>query len=312
MPQNVFDPLRIARWKALRQKLKHRGDGEQRQLLRSLGEEIRAFVPVVAKISIRDWDSIACQEMAMPLGIVIGAWLNAEPANPAWPGRDRLFLARSCDLVAACSALALAGFFPPGQAAELLDRTLAATGDTVEIPGLEAIPEDAAVLLKLARDSAVESGRSKRRWRDIFADGSAAAWADPAWQKSPAVWRTCLVAEADAEGMEEFRDVAGRGGDAPAGLAALLIAERDLASGQAEEWRAAGWEAMVIDKSDCLGLYRALAAPAGDSPLAVLLDIGRAAVTPSGRFAGRVGAEKLLGELSDEQFNAIMGESLSG
>lgn len=302
------DPLRNARWKALRRKIAAAEEGERYRLLRYFGDEIRALASRVVKLSGDAWDINVTLELATAQGTVFGGWLTTEPANPDWPGRDRFFLARPGDLLSCCCGLSVLGFFPADQVAAIADAASEAGREAV-VPGLEAPCRPTAEIAALAWESAIESARSKRRWRDYLGKDAGRDWAAPEWRDSPATWRTCVILDGADAGADICRNLPTRGGDKPAGLSTLVTVPRSGTAAAVDEWRKAGWDALSIVRCDCLGLYDALSAPDGHEPRAIIIGVGQTPA-PSSRTERRSREPTLLGELSDEQFNAIMGESL--
>lgn len=308
MLQEDYDAGKAARWRTLRNRIRMAGDAEKYRLLRYFGDEIRSLAPVAAKASANAWDINVTLELATAFGALTGGCWNAWPPNPDWPGRDRLFVCRRSDLLLICCGLANLGFFPTDQVANIVDKALVQERNAV-IRGLEtpgATPEE---MLQLAWESALESARSKRRWRDYLGLETGKEWTAPHWRASSGVWRTYIVFDAFSSEAALCRALPQREGETPACLTALVTAPRSDAAALAEEWRDAGWEAAVVARSDCLGLYQALTSSATDKPSAVLLAIGQ---TPSAssRTGMRRKEPELLGEMSDEQFNTLLGESI--
>lgn len=304
----VHDVARAKRWQKIRRKIRSASGHERYRLLRRFGDEIRAISPLVAKASAQSWDMAAALELSTMQGVVIGGWAEMSPANPDWPGRDRIFLTRKEDLVTTCAILSTLGFFPSDQAAALLDQAEADGRDAV-IPGIECPGARPAETMAMAWESAVESGRSKRRWRDRFAKQNP-KWAEPWWRESPAAWRTCVAADAGTPHAELLRDFPLRGGERPAGFVALLMAPRNEADALAEQWARSGWETETINRTDCVTLYHTLIRTPGAKPLAVFLATAQPGSQNMTRIRLRRKEAELLAELSDDQFNALMGETL--
>lgn len=308
MPTLSHDPTRAGRWRAIRWSIRAAGPEERYELLRRFGNEIRVLASPAVRESTVNWDFNAAAELFTAQGALLGGWWQADPANPLWPGRDRVFVGRREDLLGTCCCLAALGFFPETEVATRIDFALAAGREGV-IPGLEVPGLPPEEVLPLAWESAVESGRSKRRWREYLGLDSVREWTDAAWRDSPAVWRTFVVADA-VLADRELRDRPRREQDSPAGLVVLVVVQRNDAPDLAREWHNAGWETTVVNRTDCLGLYEALATGRDARPTAVMLAIGHAPSSPTARIARQPREVRLLGELSDDQFNAIMDESL--
>lgn len=308
MLNTIRDLSRARRWLKLRDTIRRtRTESERSALLRCFGEEIRALMPSMTKASTVEREDIArAREVATAQGVVIGAWMQMDPANPDWPGRDRLFVIRREDLINTCSVLASLGFFPPELVPEIVER-VDNEGRRASVPGLEVPgcpPEEVPDLLW---DSAVESARSKRRWREQIGDG--AEWADPAWSASPAVWRSVAIFDIADPVTEQCRVLPGRDGERPAGLAVVVKAGREEAPNLADVWAESGWNAAVVGHDDCLGLYDALTTADMGTPFAVILATGSGPALPHiSKTALRRREAGLLGELSDDQFHELMGE----
>lgn len=301
-----------ARWLTLRRRVGTASGPDRLRLLGRFADDIRAMSAVIAQTHSDREEFAGTMEVATAQSAILGAWMALDPANPTWPGRDRLFVTSREDLVDCCAALSALGFFRPETVGDMLSR-LETDGRDAVIPGIESPGAPPEEIPDRVWESAVESARSKRRWRDFMGVGRGKDWAEPWWRESPAVWRTCALVNAGDPVTDQCRALLSRGGEAIAGLAVFVKASRTEAPALAESWREAGWEAVVVNRSDCLGAYENLVAAAMDKPFALILAIGRSAM--SSRISARMKAKRdepqLLGEMSDEQFSAIMGESLN-
>ncbi|MDR1744347.1 MAG: hypothetical protein LBS30_01175 [Planctomycetota bacterium] len=310
MMKNIRNVGRARSWLRLRDAIRGTVNQPDREnLLRRFGEEIRALMPMTVKASPLERDSIArAHEVAVAQGVLIGAWLQLDPLNPTWPGRDRLYVIRREDLVNSCSVLSTLGFFPPEQVADIVDR-VDAEGRRAAIPGLESPGVPAGEIPGMLWESAVESARSKKRWRAQCGDH--AAWADPSWRDSPAVWRSCAIVDVADPVAEQCRALPGNGGETPAGLVAVVTVARTDAESLADKWLKSGWVTTVVNRNDSLGLYNALTGADMGRPFAVMLALGSMSVRLHiSRTALRRREAGLLGEMSDEQFNEVMGAFL--
>lgn len=308
------NPGRARNWLRLRDAIRSaEKDADRRVLLRHFGEEIRVLMPSVVKAAMIESDEIArANEVASAQGVLVGAWLQLDPMNPTWPGRDRLYVIRREDLVNACAVLSTLGFFPADQVAGFVGQ-VDAEGRKAMIPGIEAPGVPAGEVPGLLRESAVESARSKKRWRDqcVRIGAENASWADASWRDSPAVWRSCALFDAADPVTEECRALPGAGEEAPAGLVAIVKTPRGDADGLADRWTESGWTTAILSRDDSVGLYESLTGADMSKPFAVMLTIG----SPSARMhvsrtAIRRREEGLLGEMSDDQFNDVMEEFL--
>lgn len=311
MQKWTHDIGRAIQWRAMRGQIRTAGEADRYRLLLRFGDEMRLLAPMAAKASAIDWDVNVSLEFAAAVGTLVGGCLNAWPGNPFWIGRDRLYVCRRNDLLVLGCGLSLLGFFPTDKVADFVDDALA-EGSQAALPGLEPGVTPATDLPRHAWESALESERSKRRWAEALEMGSGAnpEWADRDWLRSPGVWRTYILLEATAPEAFVCRDLPLQEPGVPSSLVALAYAPRNEASRLAEEWRAAGWETVVVSRSDCLGLYQTLTAPSSGKPLAVMLAAGQAQGPSSSLTSMRRKDSQLLGEMSDEQFSSLVGESL--
>lgn len=309
MLKYIHDIGRARAWKQQRQHIRAASGSDRLHLLRQFGDQIRSIIPEVAKAGTVERDDLSrAMDVATIHGAIIGAWLSLDPANPDWPGRDRLFVIRHEDLINTCSALAALGFFPVDVVAELVER-VDVEGRKAVIPGIESPGVPAEEIPDLMWESALESARSKRRWRDAL--GGRLDWADPAWRETSAVWRTCGLFDIADPVTAKCRDLPTREGESPAGLTVLVKVPHSDVRAVVDEWYAHGWEAVMVNRTDCLSLYEALVSADMDKPLAVMLGSGIVAQMPHiSRTAIRRRESGLLGEMSDEMFSEIMGKSL--
>lgn len=300
-----------ARWLTLRRRIGIVGGPVRLRLLGLFADDVRAKGAVIAQTRAEQGEIVGYMDAAAILGVIFGAWLALEPTNPAWPGRDRVFVTCREDLLHCCAALSALGFFRVEEVDGFLSR-LERDGGNAVIPGIEAPGARQEDIPDLIWESAVESARSKRRWREAMGKDGDTSWAEPRWRDSPAAWRTSAVVNAADPVADMCRVLPARGGEAVAGLAVFVKTPRVDAPDLEERWRDAGWEAAVVNRSDSLGAYDCLAAATMDKPFALILATGRgASARVSARLQVRSGEPELLGEMSDEQFGAIMGESLN-
>ena len=308
----VYNIVNIRRWQERRRRIQALSGPERRRILQCFSDDIRALLPAVARATtVGDDDIDRAMKTIDIYSVVIGAWLALDPTNTDWPGRDRLFVSRRDDLICACSALSSFGFFPAGQMPDLVEEA-ELHGSLTIIPGLEQPGVPGAEIPELVWESAQESARNKRRWRDHMEKISQSAWVDSHWAAAPESWRTCIVLDSTDPITLTCRNLPVCGGDAPAGLLALIKAPDNLADTIAEDWWNSGWDAMTLKHNDPAQLYEVLATTHLHRPLAIVLTMDNAAgTTPyiSKTFTLRR-ESGLLGEMSDEQFNAIIGQSL--
>lgn len=309
MMQYMPDLQRIERWQKLRSQIRNSKNNQRLlELLRTFGDEIRRFLPDAAKAATVDRDDIVrALDVASIHGAIIGSWFNFDPQNPFWPGRDRLFVIRRDDLITTCSIFAALGFFSPDIVGNIVDH-VESSGSKSFVPGIEAPGSPVDLIPDLLWESAIESGKSKKRWKEANLNQS--NWANNRWAESPAVWRTCAILDTADPVTEKCRSLTLRPGDQPAGLVVFIKVPRSEAGPLADAWSECGWNTAVQNRSDCLGIYQLLSDADFDRPLAVMIDIG-ATPTPM-HFSKTIMRRResgLLGEMSDEQFNALISDS---
>lgn len=116
----------------------------------------------------------SCLSMADMLAVLYGAVLRLDPAQPDWPGRDRLVVSKGHAAAIVYAALAERGFLP---IAEL--ETYAADGArlaghvTMTVPGVELSTGSLGHGLPVAAGMALAAQRAGTSWRSfcILSDG---------------------------------------------------------------------------------------------------------------------------------------------
>lgn len=312
MFSTAFNLAKARRWQEKRKRIRAASGAQKLRLLRSFGEEIRALAPTFTRVAtVEKQDIASALEVSSAFGAILGGWLNLDPTNPLWPGRDRLFVIRRDDLINACAALSVCGFFPPEEVPELVEA-VDARGSAAAVPGIESPGVPADELPRLVWESATESARDKKRWRDALGSGMRDMWFSPGWSDAPETWRTCVVLDVADPVTARCRDLLRRRDEVPAGLVALVKAPEGAAHGVAEDWGSAGWEAVLVDKGDLVRMHDVLSGAKPGVPLAIVLSTSTEseALPHISRTIVRRRESGLLGEMSDEQFNALMDESL--
>lgn len=298
------DSRRIAFWRSLRRKIHLAAGLERHRLLRGFSDEIRFIASIAEKASGEGCKIGRGLELADALAVVTGGLMLVDPYNPGWPGRDRLIVGDPEYLVAVCSALTIMGFFSPEHVARLVAAI--ERGEDPEIPGLEYIPEAGGMTTLSAWDEAVASKNVKTGWRGGPDSPLLRDWAEPSWNLSPALWRTYVIIRAGSVEAGHCRMIPGTASDTPAGLSILVVTPSREAAELAALWRETGWDASAVGSGDRLRLYDALAADTSEKPQAIMVGVGASAI--AGAPGNPDGEARLLGELSDEQFNSLMGE----
>ncbi len=299
---------RAQRWQALRNQIRSANRQERLLLIRNFGSDIQRKMPIALKSSgIERNDINRAIDSTNALAAIIAGWLLIDPTNPFWPGRDRLFITRKEDLINACWGLSAIGCFPDESVEEMISK-VDFEGRKTFIPGIEAPGAPIGELAQMICQSALDSAKSKKIWRKSMGDQP--AWADSEWAESDAVWRTCAIFDHSDAVAGQCRDLLPELPETPAGLVVVVKVERGEATKTAEEWMAKGWETAVIHRSDSLHLYELLTEIIRDQPFVIIMTVGQAAPPSITRSGIRRKESGLLADLSDAQFNEIMGESL--
>lgn len=311
MPDYTTNHKRIELWRQMRQRVQHaKTEKVLLDYLRSFGDSIRPFMPGVATATTVSRDDIArALEVAIVHGTIIGSWLNIDPINPEWPGRDRLFVFRRDDLITTCSVLAALGFFSTNCIAEIIDH-VETSGSKAFVPGIEAPGTPPDSIPELLWESAVSSAKSKKKWRT--ANLNQTKWADEYWAASPAVWRSCALLDTADPVTEKCRLLPKQHNDITAGLVAFIKVPRSDANDIVDAWQATGWNTFIVNRSDCLGLYQLLTETRLAQPTAIMIAVGDS-MSPRRNISKTIVRRResgLLGEMSDEQFSTIIGDSL--
>lgn len=304
---STYNIVKARQWQEKRRRIRSASGAVKLRLLQSFGDEIRALPPAPAAPP---------PEPISFFNAVLGAWLNIDPANPDWPGRDRLFVVPRAELVNACAFLAVCGFFAPEKLPDLVEN-IGAFGLTATVPGLESPGIAAEEIPHLLWESAVASARDKRRWREVSASFGHDDWFSPAWRDAPESWRTCVVLDSEAPVAAACRELAGRREDQAVGLVALVNAPEACAAAVVGDWEAAGWRAVMTGARDIARVHDILAEATLEQPFAVVLSVASAKGVAAAGAGGaakavekRSGGAELLGEMSDEAFTALFDESL--
>ena len=312
MFSTTFNIAKARRWQEKRKRIQAASGAQKLRLLQSFGEEIRTLAPAFNRATtVEKQDIASAAEVSSAFGAILGAWLNLDPTNPQWPGRDRLYVIRRDDLINACAALSVCGFFPPETVAGLVED-VDTKGRKAVVPGIESPGVPVDEIPQLIWESATESARDKRRWRETLGSAGHNAWLSPVWRDAPETWRTCVILDTADPVTAQCRDLVRREDERLAGLVALVKTPEDAAHAVAEDWWGAGWDAALMDKSDILQMHDLLGGGRLEKPLAIVLS-----TSTKGRLLPHISKtvvrrreSGLLGEMSDEQFNALMGESL--
>lgn len=298
------------RWQEKKRRLRAAAATEKLRLLLSFGEETRALASTFGRTgsTTHKYTPASVPEVSAAICAILCAWLNLDPTNPEWPGRDRLFLTRRRDLLNSCAALSTCGFFPSEAVVDLV-VAVEAEGTKAVIPGVEAPGAPAEDIPRLFWESAAESARDKKRWREVLGAGVHADWFSPVWRDSPETWRSCVVLDAEDEVSAAVRALARREDESAAGMVALVKASEIMSEGVVKEWWDGGWDVILADCGDLVQVYSLLVDLRLERPLAIILS-KFSAPNKNSKTVVRRRESGLLGEMPDDIFSELMKESL--
>lgn len=185
--------------------------------------------------------------------------MRLDPAQPRWPGRDRLILSKGHCAAALYSALALRGYFPPAE----LDRFMAPLSplnghpNRRKVPGVEANTGPLGHGLPIAVGCAIAARLAGADWRTFVVLGDGELQEGSNWEAAMAAGHrglAGLTAIVDRNRLQQ-----GARTEATNRLEPL-----------ADKWRAFGWETVEVDGHDHDALLAVLAAAPADRPRCVI------------------------------------------
>lgn len=288
---------RYSSWQEWRRRLRICSDEVLSQELKRLGEDVRDIAAIAATVLSRRDASAVNLDLADAVAIFLCGVANLDPLNSEWSGRDRILLEEGDNLLIFCAALARMGFFSPGATTTVIEKAM--SDESFSLPGVELTP--GGTTLATGWEMAVEARNEKLRWLAAWLDTS---WADPVWRDSPVGWRVFSWLSWRDPAMDGVCSLPTASEEVSAGFTALITAPYEEATRLAELWRELGWDAFVVSRDDRLGLYQTLSRIPEEKPMAVFIGVGEV------YDASRRDHEdtKLLGEMTDEQFHAVMDE----
>ena len=199
--------------------------------------------------------------VADTLSALYGGVMRIDPANPAWPERDKLVCSKGHAGPAVYATLALKGFFPY----EML-KTLNQPGtnlpshcDRNKTPGVDMTTGSLGQGTSLAAGMALGdrlAGRDSRTFL-IVGDGElneGQAWEAAMFTAAKKLTNLTWIIDANKRQLD--------------GWTADIINSFDFE----EKFRAFGFDACTVKGDDVAALYEVLSAPVGDKPRAVVLD----------------------------------------
>jgi len=199
--------------------------------------------------------------VADTLAALYGGVMRVDPANPAWPERDKLVCSKGHAGPAVYATLALKGYFPY----EML-KTLNQPGtnlpshcDRKKTPGVDMTTGSLGQGTSLAAGMALGDRLAGRDSRVFLIVGDGELNEGQAWEAA------MFTAAKKLTGLTWIIDANKRQLD---GWTEDIISSFDFE----EKFRAFGFDACTVKGDDVTALYEILSAPVGDKPRAVVLD----------------------------------------
>jgi transketolase len=193
------------------------------------------------------------------LTTLYGAVLRVDPADPAWPDRDRLILSKGHCAVALYTMLSTCGFFSSEHLSTFAAPMSPLNGHPSRrsVPGVETSTGPLGHGLPVGVGVAVGLRLRGSAARTVVVLGDGELQEGSNWEAAMTAGHrglTSLTAVIDRNGLQQ---------------GARTSATNDLEP-LADKWRAFGWEAVEVDGHDHLALLGALTAPAAGKPRAVI------------------------------------------
>ena len=199
--------------------------------------------------------------VADTLAALYGGVMRIDPANPAWPERDKLVCSKGHAGPAVYATLALKGYFPY----EML-KTLNQPGtnlpshcDRKKTPGVDMTTGSLGQGTSLAAGMALGDRLAGRDSRVFLIVGDGELNEGQAWEAA------MFTAAKKLTNITWIIDDNKRQLD---GWTANVLNPFNFE----EKFRAFGFDAVTVKGDDVMGLYEALTAPVGDKPKAIVLD----------------------------------------
>lgn len=193
------------------------------------------------------------------LAVLLFGVLRVDPANPAWPDRDRLILSKGHCAAALYGALALRGFFPPAQLERFMAPLSPLNGhpNRRKVPGVEANTGPLGHGLPIAVGCAIAAELAGAGWRTFVVLGDGELQEGSNWEAAMAAGHRGLgrlTAVVDRNRLQQ-----GAGTEATNRLEPL-----------ADKWRAFGWEVREVDGHDHAAILDAFTAEPSARPRCVI------------------------------------------
>ena len=184
--------------------------------------------------------------------------LRLDPANPAWPGRDRFILSKGHCSAALYAVLARRGFIAVEELASFMAPLARLNGHpNRNIPGVEANTGPLGHGLPIGVGCAIAARLSGAGWRTFVVLGDGELQEGSNWEAAMAAGHrelSGLTAIVDRNRLQQ-----GAGTEETNRLEPL-----------ADKWRSFGWDVTEIDGHDFQQLYATLSAAPGARPLCVI------------------------------------------
>ena len=197
--------------------------------------------------------------VADTLATLFGAVLRHDPANPAWPERDRFILSKGHCSASLYSVLALSGFIPTEQLATFAKPLSALNGhpNRQKVPGVETNTGPLGHGLPVSVGCALAARLTGANWQTYVVLGDGELQEGSNWEAIMFAGHKSLsnlTAIVDRNRLQQ----------------GARTEETNRLEPLADKWRAFGWEVMEIDGHDHAALYEAFTAPHDNRPRCVI------------------------------------------
>lgn len=192
------------------------------------------------------------------LAVLYSGVLNVDPRTPSWPGRDRFIMSKGHCCTALYAVLALKGFFPLEELQEYgTDGHRLLSHVSHHVPGVEWSTGSLGHGLPIACGQSLAACRKGEPWKVycLLSDGEineGSTWEAVFFAAHHGLGNLTAIVDANGQqGMGRTRDI-------------LRIGNLD------ERFRAAGWDARVVDGHDVAALGEAFTAPLSKRPRVIV------------------------------------------